>query len=532
MSSTKLEVLFSKRPAPGPFTKNVIALWPSKDEWNDFGRRLRFHAVFHMDDSRKYSTDLQLAFLGENRSSAAVLEETFGDRTGFLPENSLPAFYTLLLSLQDYRSFVEHFGDEARRLLRAVNDLVAVGRGRKPNWYKNVRSEENFTHGLIRSNEAFFAFQNAGDILEGVQREGRSGFSEHLLVNCKLPNFSSAHTIEFRFDDNSVAPKRIGVVIGENGVGKTQLLAHIAKSLLRGDTSVTDPDSLEGRAQISRLIVLEAPRVESSVFPRRAKRRSPIAYIRLSLYRRAGNTTRLGDALVRLARSRETIARQRRISLFLSLVSPIGDPKDIVIKSLKDSDSYSLHDLASTPYTESSALTMYALIDPNSDLWWRALSGREVPLSSGQAALVKLAAEFCLHVERGTLILIDEPETHLHPAFIRHFIDMLDELLVSTGSAAIIATHSAYVVREVSREQVVIMRRLSDGEPEIDQPRLRTLGADIGAISYFVFGDEVNGVVIDKIEKRLSQATGQRNRELASITDELSPEARAQLRRE
>jgi predicted ATP-binding protein involved in virulence len=65
---------------------------------------------------------------------------------------------------------------------------------------------------------------------------------------------------------------------------------------------------------------------------------------------------------------------------------------------------------------------------------------------------------------------------------------ILHTMLTATKSAAIIATHSAYIVREVPRQRVRILS-LNERTVSIDQPRLQTFGASIDGISQFVFGD-------------------------------------------
>jgi predicted ATP-binding protein involved in virulence len=65
---------------------------------------------------------------------------------------------------------------------------------------------------------------------------------------------------------------------------------------------------------------------------------------------------------------------------------------------------------------------------------------------------------------------------------------LLQELLEATRSAAIIATHSAYVVREVPRQRVRVLN-LVGREITIETPRLQTFGASVDQISDFVFGD-------------------------------------------
>lgn len=64
-----------------------------------------------------------------------------------------------------------------------------------------------------------------------------------------------------------------------------------------------------------------------------------------------------------------------------------------------------------------------------------------------------------MHIENGSLLLIDEPETHLHPNFISLIISALHKILTATGSYSIISTHSVYIVREVPQDQVIILER-------------------------------------------------------------------------
>lgn len=137
---------------------------------------------------------------------------------------------------------------------------------------------------------------------------------------------------------------------------------------------------------------------------------------------------------------------------------------------------------------EQRVLERFASIDVKKEPT-RVVAGEGYPLSSGEISFLKFAAQLSLHIENGSLLL-DEPETHLHPNFISRFVSLLDGLLEATGSAAIIATHSAYFVREVFREQVTVFSVDNDNMVRVQRPKLRAFGADVGAISYFVFGED------------------------------------------
>lgn len=79
----------------------------------------------------------------------------------------------------------------------------------------------------------------------------------------------------------------------------------------------------------------------------------------------------------------------------------------------------------------------------------------------------------------------------------------MDALLEATGSAAIIATHSVYFVREVFREQVTVLSVDSENLVQAQRPKLRTFGAEVGAISYFVFGEDEPSKLAEEVERRL-----------------------------
>lgn len=102
--------------------------------------------------------------------------------------------------------------------------------------------------------------------------------------------------------------------------------------------------------------------------------------------------------------------------------------------------------------------------------------------------MFRFAAQAVAAIEQGSLLLFDEPETHLHPNFISEFMEILQDLLDATRSAAIIATHSAYIVREVPRERVSVLS-IDGGEVQAAAPCLQTFGASIDTISQFVFND-------------------------------------------
>lgn len=109
-------------------------------------------------------------------------------------------------------------------------------------------------------------------------------------------------------------------------------------------------------------------------------------------------------------------------------------------------------------------------------------------LSSGQLSFLVSMFSLISTIESNSLVLIEEPENFLHPSLLTHFINSLTHILRDTNSIAIVATHSALVLREIPSEQITILHR-SDNNTRYQKPNVETFGADTHQIMIDVFGD-------------------------------------------
>lgn len=115
--------------------------------------------------------------------------------------------------------------------------------------------------------------------------------------------------------------------------------------------------------------------------------------------------------------------------------------------------------------------------------------GHRIFLSSGQQTFVDLVINILSLIKPNSLILIDEPENTLHPNLEVDFMRILQSILNDFDSFAIIATHSATIVREVPSEFVHVIKFNESSQPVIHQPSIKTFGADIGTITNYIFDD-------------------------------------------
>ena len=79
-------------------------------------------------------------------------------------------------------------------------------------------------------------------------------------------------------------------------------------------------------------------------------------------------------------------------------------------------------------------------------------------LSSGELALFIRIMEISLYIEKDTLILIDEPETHLNPYWINQYYYLLRECFANLDCHFIIASQSPIVVGMFNKEQVFYLK--------------------------------------------------------------------------
>lgn len=81
-------------------------------------------------------------------------------------------------------------------------------------------------------------------------------------------------------------------------------------------------------------------------------------------------------------------------------------------------------------------------------------------LSSGERHLVLLLIEIIRRVVKGSVILIDEPEISLHPAWQRGLVVALDKIIEQYDAQVIMATHSSEIASMVMPHEVLFLSDL------------------------------------------------------------------------
>ncbi|HEQ5578905.1 TPA: ATP-binding protein [Streptococcus pyogenes] len=109
-------------------------------------------------------------------------------------------------------------------------------------------------------------------------------------------------------------------------------------------------------------------------------------------------------------------------------------------------------------------------------------------LSSGHKIVILTITKLVEMVSEKTLVILDEPELHLHPPLLSSFIRSLSQLLIKANGVAILATHSPIILQEVQKECVYkLSREMSTDFMQAVRPSNETFAEDIGSLTFDIF---------------------------------------------
>jgi AAA domain, putative AbiEii toxin, Type IV TA system len=131
-------------------------------------------------------------------------------------------------------------------------------------------------------------------------------------------------------------------------------------------------------------------------------------------------------------------------------------------------------------------------------------------LSDGEQMLLgRMGLLFLLRGQDGSLLLLDEPETHFNDVWKREIVEMVDMgLLNSTAANVIVATHTSIALTDAFAAEVTLLSK-HEGKTTADAVALPLFGADPGRVLLHVFGaPDMIGVRAAKLLRaKLAQVT-------------------------
>lgn len=345
--------------------------------------------------------------------------------------------------------------EECVKVLKALSDCSI-----DPIIAKKYRKTDCFEKSLIREISAERALREAIFEINDVPKDNSYNFD----FKCDGTRWSA----KFSKDCNPYG--RCLGLIGENGVGKTTLMKKFITYLLNGND-----DCFVRKPMYSAIIVLTDTYYDS--------------YDELKEFDSQNLSIDVGylqdDKLDNIINCLKNIKQFSRTKLFSSL-----------LKEMDHLYGNHCHDLLDN-------LIQQMEVDSDSKILDDSLIKKVVScMSSGGRHLFSLTAFICEKIWYDTLIVIEEPEVHLHPHAIMDFMELLFKVLEKYESYAIIVTHSPLIIREMIGRNVFVMSKVIDDVRLIQSIDVECFGENIAFLYYKIFGyDETQSIFYKEVKK-------------------------------
>ena len=422
------------------------------DYWDDYYFKTLFHPVIYLSQDKMVDlTNVKILKLGQTHGRTEIPQSFVRLDDSYCSLGQELAYYESLFELEE-----EVRTDYLVGLRDAAADLSIRER---------FENEQGFQVSLLRWGPAARALDDALVVLQGgAQSDSELEFTFYTKFG------SNEFATPFRYCQVQGLPGRINAVIGYNGAGKTQLLANLAW-VARADLKSRNQDSKiaqYGRLDPSGLRFGGVVAVSYSAFdtfelPWDSEEDNQFGYTYCGLRQPtdAGAVRGLKDAEDLVKDIESAIARidtpSRREYLFEALLPLKEEP------SFKRA-GYELDLLsAGAGWTQEFKF-----------------------LSSGHKISVNIIVQLVAALQYRSLVLIDEPEAHLHPPLLAALMKGIGIALEAHGSYAVIATHSPVVLQEIAGCYAHVLRR-HGSRNSVEEPEIETFGENIGSLTRHVF---------------------------------------------
>lgn len=429
------------------------SVYLAKDNWNDYGSSTLYHIVLFDEMEKKYDLGYtKIACFGQSGSTQ-------------LPQNfkELDNEYFSLGQDENYYKMIFELNKELKEIfLKGIKDIVYDKKLRQLALQEKITQES-----LMR----FIGLKTLNEQFVQALRKGVSLTEFNFLYPIE-----NGKSITFNVIPHSTPPTNIHILIGRNGVGKTRLLANMAQSFIdEYSKSDTDLDCLR-EYPFSKIISVSYSAFDSLVLRDDGKYCS---YIGLKQRVEQGQVVLKDKAILSEEFATSVLEMDKqKMKLWGEAVKNLeSDPVfesihiESVIRNLRDKNKINKEEI----------VNLFK------------------DLSSGHSIVLLTITKIVEKIEEKALILIDEPETHLHPPLQSAFIRTLSNLLIKKNAVAIIATHSPIIVQEVPKSCIWKLDKIGDLPTRFDRFEIETFGESIGTLINEIFELEVTKTGFYKI---------------------------------
>lgn len=457
------------------------AVYLIADNWNDYSFVTMFSMSLYDNDGEYHDIGaLKIGFKGQTVeiSTNEKLPRSFS----FLDEN----FFSLGGSEDFYRNIAALTNSQGLEILKALRDVVVM-----PELIIEIEDEKVFSISLLRNVSL--------SVIKGQ-------FSRILQGKIELTNFKfifyrpesldfGAIKLSFNVEVDSAPSSNIHAIIGRNGVGKTTLLNGMIESITNRKNAAAKfmaIDTWGEEIEIPQDYFSSLVSVSFSAFdpfnPPQEQfdpaKGTCYFYIGLKDPHNPGTHRTIPDLRDDCVRALiKCFYDQKKIERWLNAIEKLGSDENFAFMRLQN-----LSDIFKVLQQQSKEEQVDSQIFHKK--YKVAIDVFLSTMSSGHAIVLLTITRLVATVEEKTLLLLDEPESHLHPPLLSAFLRALADLLHDRNGVAIIATHSPVVLQEIPRSCVSKIYRVGSAV-SAKRPDIETFGENVGLLTSEVFSLEV-----------------------------------------
>lgn len=507
------------------------------DRWDDYDYKTSFPTYCQIDGKEVELPTLKILFKDQMTSFSYLDELVSKGWDGVFPIKDQP-YVSNPEDITFYEQIDGHLGlDTAIEVAKILCDASYMAHILEDSDSLELVNSNGFKRSLQRERGSIKAF------LDGWRFLNSQRISIEDMIFSLHTSAGDIQPLHLNFAKVTPLPNDINVLIGPNGIGKSQALIQIVSDWLRLNLDEKNEAGFKEDPNINQIIVVsyspfELFPLDSKAVDRKSgekrKDHDIYRYFGLRTYRDQKDTK---SKKIHLSRQWPHInaaysliscleddrkygaikSWSKKIETLYSVLKIAIDFDDIAIGVagfenkaqlfdddawLFDDSSYVLVDkkisdnrlpvayipIRSTRTNEPDTKKLREYLHTRTGIVFLK-GGSPIKLSSGQRLFSYMVTNILGAMRRNSLILIDEPELFLHPTLEIALIQMLKEILSNYGSKALLATHSLVTVRELPRHCVHVFERTNEGL-FINHPPFETFGGDIQRISSYVFGDK------------------------------------------
>lgn len=412
-------------------------------KWDDYGSKTSFYLYYVNNDVTSIIGEIKIMTKDSNET-ITVIPQTFY----FLDHT----FCSLGQESSFYNNLIKYFPDNFEDILFAIADCAFFS-----DKLEDFDEHHRFKNSLVRFDYAERTLRLIKYELKGYDLKNLFSFEYKFT-----PKYSKDYVnVKFDFNDDSILANRIYAIIGKNGTGKTQLLNSLPINISENNADYFAPRV----PMFSKMITVSYSIFDRFKIPRKTTK---FNYLYCGLKNNKGDFITERGLVLRFHNTWKKIEANGRINKWRTILLNFIE-SEIVDEFLKKRET----------------VTSYNNLYKVDIEGFNRIKDR---LSSGQNILLYIITEITANIRFDSLILYDEPETHLHPNAISQLINTIYELVDEFKSYCIIGTHSPLIIQELLSKNVYVIER-NGNIPNVRRIGIESFGENLTTLTDDVFGN-------------------------------------------